>query len=98
LVEAGADCIQALEAKTGMDVVVLAREWKDRLCFMGNLDVRTLESNDRARIRDEVERKLKGMRQLRAPYIFMSDHSISPAVPLAAYEYALDCYRRNCRY
>jgi uroporphyrinogen decarboxylase len=98
LAEAGADCIQALEAMTGMDVLDLARDWKDRLCFMGNLDIRPFESGDRTRIRDEVTRKLEGMKRLRAPWIFMSDHSIPPTVRREDYEYALDLYRAGCRY
>lgn len=96
--EAGADCIQALEAKTGMDVVAMATEWKDRLCFMGNLDIRAFESGDRARIRDEVTYKLEGMKAARAPWIFMSDHSIPPTVREADYAYALRLYRDGCRY
>lgn len=98
IVAAGADCIQALEAKTGMDVVALAKEWKDRLCFMGNLDVRAFESGDRRRIASEVVGKIEGMKALRAPYIVMSDHSIPPSVHLDDYRYALDLMRRNCHY
>lgn len=96
--EAGADCIQALEAKTGMDVVALAAEWKDRLCFMGNLDIRAFESGDRDRIRAEVMHKIDGMKRLRAPWIFMSDHSIPPTVRVQDYEFALGLYREHCRY
>jgi uroporphyrinogen decarboxylase len=96
--EAGADCIQALEAKTGMDVVALARDWKDKLCFMGNLDIRAFESGDRAKIRDEVTYKLDGMKAARAPWIFMSDHSIPPTVRESDYAYALQLYRDGCRY
>lgn len=95
---AGADCIQAMEAKTGMDVVTLAAEWKDKLCFMGNLDIRPFESGDRDRIRAEVTTKLEGMKRLRAPWIFMSDHSIPPTVRVADYEFALQLYREGCRY
>jgi uroporphyrinogen decarboxylase len=98
LVEAGADCIQALEGKTGMDVVELAKQWKDKLCFMGNLDIRAFESGDRNRIREECLGKLNGMKAQRAPFIFMSDHSIPPTVTLADYRYALELYRANCRY
>lgn len=98
LVEAGVDCIQAMEAKTGMNVVTLAETWKDRLTFMGNLDVRALESGDRDRIRDEAMTKLEGMRRLRAPWIFMSDHSIPPTVKLSDYEFLLTIYRENSRY
>lgn len=98
LVEAGADCIQAMEAKTGMDVVELAKAYKDKLCFMGNIDIRALESGDRDKIREECLGKLNGMKQLRAPYVYMSDHSIPPTVKLADYEYMLELFWANCRY
>lgn len=98
LIEAGADCIQAMEAKTGMNVVEMAKTYKDRLCFMGNLDVRALESGDREKIREECLGKLNGMKALRAPYVFMSDHSIPPTVTVADYEYMLDLFWKNCRY
>ena len=98
IVESGVDCIQALEAKTGMNVLDLASQWKDKLCFMGNLDIRAFETGDRAKIKDECLTKLNGMKELRAPYIFMSDHSIPPSVKLTDYEYALNLYRDHCRY
>lgn len=98
IVEAGFDCLQAMEAKTGMNVLDLARNYKGKLCFMGNLDVRAFESGDRNRIREECLGKLNGMKKLKAPYIFMSDHSIPPSVKVADYEYALELYRANCRY
>ena len=81
-----------------MNVLDLAQRYKTKLCFMGNLDVRAFESGDRGRIREECLTKLNGMKALRAPYIFMSDHSISTGVKLADYEYALELYRANCRY
>jgi uroporphyrinogen decarboxylase len=98
IIEAGVDCIQAMEAKTGMDVVKLAESYKDKLCFMGNIDVRALESGDRNRIKEECLGKLRGMQSLRAPYIYMSDHSIPPSVSVADYEYMLDLFREHCRY
>lgn len=98
IVESGVDCIQAMEAKTGMDVVKLAERYKDNLCFMGNIDIRALESGNRDRIRDECIGKLNGMKALRAAYVFMSDHSIPPSVKVADYEYMLDLFWMNCRY
>lgn len=98
IVESGADCIQALEAKTGMNVVEMAEQYKDKLCFMGNINVMELESGDRSRIEKEVLRKINGMKKMRAPYIFMSDHSIPPSVALEDYRYALQLYRDNCSY
>ncbi len=98
IVEAGVDCIQALEAKTGMNVAKLAEQYKDKLCFMGNIDIRALESGDRDRIREECLGKLNGMKALRAPYIYMSDHSIPPSVSLADYEFMLQLFWQNCHY
>jgi len=98
IVESGVDCIQTLEAKTAMNAVTLAEQWKDKLCFMGNIDVRALESGDRKRIEEECLGKINGMKTLRAPYIFMSDHSISTGVKLADYEYAIELFWENCRY
>ena len=98
IVEAGVDCIQAMEAKTGMNVVELARDWKDKLCFMGNLDVRAFESGDRQRLAAEVLGKINGMKALRAPYIVMSDHSIPPSVKLDDFRFYLDLVRKNYRY
>ena len=98
IIEAGVDCIQAMEAKTGMDVVAMAEQYKDKLCFMGNIDIRALESGDRATIEAECLGKLNGMKALRAPYIYMSDHSIPPSVAVADYEYMLELYHANCHY
>ena len=98
IVESGVDCIQALEAKTGMNVVSLAEEYGDRICFMGNIDVTVLETGDRYKIQSECLSKIEGMKALRAPYVFMSDHSIPPSVSLSDYEYMLTLYRENCRY
>jgi len=98
IVESGVDCIQAMEAKTGMHVADLAEQYGDKLCFMGNINVMALESGDRNRIKDECLSKIEGMKKLRSPYIFMSDHSIPPSVSVADYEYMLKLFRDNCKY
>ena len=98
IIEAGVDCVQAMEAKTGMNVVDLAEHYKDKLCFMGNLDIRALESGDRDQIREECLGKLNGMKQLRAPYIYMSDHSIPPTVTVESFEYMQELFHENCWY
>lgn len=98
IIESGADCIQAIEAKTGMDVLDLARCYGDSLCFMGNIDIRVLETGDRALIEKECVRKLEGMRALRSPYIFMSDHSIPPTVSYESYQFMQELFWEHCWY
>jgi hypothetical protein len=61
-------------------------------------DTRALESGDRDRIRGECLGKLNAMKELRAPYIYMSDHSIPPSVSVSDYEYMLELFWMNCRY
>jgi len=41
---------------------------------------------------------MRGMKELRAPYIVMSDHSIPPTVHLDTFRYYLDLVRRHYRY
>jgi uroporphyrinogen decarboxylase len=98
IIESGVDCIQAMEAKTGMNVVTLAEQYKGDLCFMGNIDIRAIETGDRGRISDECLGKLNGMKVLRVPYVFMSDHSIPPSVKVSDYEYMLELFWDNCMY
>ena len=98
IVESGVDCIQAMEAKTGMNVVELAKDDKQDLCFMGNINIKILETGDRDKIREECLAKLNGMKELRAPYIYMSDHSIPPSIKLEDYRFMLELYHDNCVY
>jgi len=68
-------------------------------CLVGiALDVRVVATGDRVKIKEECFGKLNGMKALRAPYIYMSDHSIPYNVSLASYEYMLELFWENCRY
>jgi uroporphyrinogen decarboxylase len=98
VVEAGFDAIQPLEVKAGCDPLALAGEYGDRLAFIGGLDVRILETNDRVVVEREVARLVQGMKALGARYIFHSDHSITPRVNYDSYRCALDAYRKYMMY
>lgn len=80
LVDAGMDCLQAMEVKAGMDMLRIARQYPGRLSFCGNLDIRVIASNDRRRINDEIERKILPVLEMGCGYIVHSDHSIPPEV------------------
>jgi len=96
LIEAGVDCYNPLEAKAGLDVVELSRKFAGRLAFNGNLNVQVLETNDRARVRAEVMRKLGAAR--RGGYIVQSDHSISSSVDPKTYDFVVRLVREHGRY
>ena len=91
-IDAGFDCLQPMEAKAGCDVVELAKTYGDRLAYMGNIDVRALETNDMATVRQEIEAKVYALKKLRVPYFFHSDHSIPPTVHMNTYRGALEIF------
>ncbi len=97
-IEAGFDCLQPMEAKAGCDVLEFAREYGNRIAYMGNIDIRALETNNPAGVEAEILPKLRELKRLRAPYIFHSDHSIPPTVAYGTYLHALRVFKDNRHY
>ncbi len=93
LIEAGVDAINPMESRANMDVRDLAPQYGERLSFVGNIDVMVLTTNDREKIRAEVESKMKATMPYHG-YIYHSDHSIPPGVTLETYRWLLDEVRR----
>ena len=89
LIEAGMDCLQAMEVKAGMDLVRLKRKFGDRIAFMGGLDVRPLVANDRAAIQGELDAKLPVAME-GGGYALHSDHSIPDQVEYETYRFFVD--------
>ena len=87
MVEAGIDCLQAMEVKAGMDMPRIAKEFGDRISFCGNIDIREIASNDFARIDAELEKKVLPVLEMGGHYILHSDHSIPPNVEHDTLEY-----------
>jgi uroporphyrinogen decarboxylase len=98
MIEAGIDCLQPMEAKAGCNVVEFAETYGNKLCYMGNIDVTVLGTNDRAKVEAEVAGKVKRLKEMRIPYVFHSDHSIPPNVSFATYMHALSVFKENWRY
>jgi uroporphyrinogen decarboxylase len=98
IVQAGFDGLNPMQVKAGCDVVRFARRYGDRLAFIGGLDAMVLESGDRARIRREIERIIGGIKEAGARLVFGSDHSLSPNVRYADFQYAAQVYREWMAY
>jgi uroporphyrinogen decarboxylase len=96
--DAGVDGLQAIEAGTGQDVAEFAQAVGNKMAFLGNINAKALETNDKKIIDLEIIPKLKRIRENRIPYVFGSDQSVSYSVKLEAYKYALELYRAYCRY
>lgn len=80
LIEAGMDCLQAMEVKAGMDLPTLFAKFGSKIAFFGGLDVRVLINNDRDAIEEELQKKLVPVLQGGGSYILHSDHSEPPEV------------------
>jgi uroporphyrinogen decarboxylase len=90
LIEAGMDCLQAMEVKAGMDLPTLYRRFGDRIAFFGGVDVRTLISNDRALIDAEMDAKILPVVQGGGGYILHTDHSEPPEIDYETMKYFVE--------
>lgn len=89
MMEAGMDCLQAIEVKAGMDLLKLHKEYGSDLSLMGGIDVRTLYTNDKSVIDRELESKIPYVKEGYG-YILHSDHSIPDTVDYDVYRYFID--------
>jgi len=96
-IEAGIDCLQPMEVKAGMDVRELKRDYGDVMSFMGNIDARLFQSNDREGLEREIRDKITVAKQ-GGGYIYHSDHSIPPGTTLDTYRFAMECVERWGKY
>lgn len=93
LVDAGMDCLQAMEVKAGMDMPRIAERFGDRIAFCGNIDIRIIASNDRKKIDEELNKKILPVLRNGGSYILHSDHSIPPDVKHDTLKYF---FERGC--
>jgi len=90
LIEAGMDCLQAMEVKAGMDLPTLFARFGDKIAFYGGIDVRTLISNDRAQIDEELMKKIPPVIKGGGGYILHTDHSEPPTIDYETMRYFID--------
>ncbi len=84
MIEAGIDCLQAMEVKAGMDLLKLKARYGDRIAFCGGLDIRELESNDLDRVRALIDATVPAAMDP-SGYILHTDHSVSSRVDYETY-------------
>ena len=99
IVEAGFDALNPMERKAREnDPFAFAEEYEDQLAFVGGLDTRVFETNDKDIISREVTDYIEGMKARGARLVFASDHSISTNTRYESYCYALEVYREHMMY
>ncbi|MEG0356942.1 MAG: uroporphyrinogen decarboxylase family protein [Christensenellaceae bacterium] len=95
-IEIGLDGYNPVEVKAHLDAVKLKKTYGGRLAFVGNVDVRELESGDNDRIKKEVLYKLQAAQG--GGWICQSDHSVSNDVAPQSYAYMVELVRDYGRF
>lgn len=93
MVEAGIDCLQAMEIKAGMNLLRIYKNFGEKIALMGGLDVRPIGTNDLEGIRHELESKIPIVKANNG-FILHSDHSIPESTEYETYQYFLDLGRK----
>ena len=89
MIDAGIDCLQAMEVKAGMDLLRIQKNYGDKIALIGGIDVRSLYSNDKAVIEEELQSKIPLVKQGHN-YVLHSDHSIPPTVDYESYRFFIE--------
>ncbi len=95
-IEMGLDSYNPLEAKAGLDVVELRRQYGHRMGFCGNMNALSWATVPMAELKAEALRKLNAAKG--GGYIFQSDHSVPSNVSAERYEYVINLVREHGTY
>lgn len=95
-IDCGVDAIEALEVKSGLDVVELKKQYKNKVAWVGNIDVRDILPGEKTNIENFVLRRLNAAKE--GGYIPMSDHSVPDNVPIENYDYYISLIDKYGKY
>jgi len=95
-IEIGVDAYNPLEAKAGLDVVDLRRQYGHGMAFCGNMDVLAWAHADMDELKRIVLTKLNAAKG--GGFIFQSDHSVPGNVSGERYDYVVNLVREYGRY
>ncbi len=95
-IEIGLDGYNPVEVKAHLDIVEMKKQFGERLAFVGNFDVRELESGDKNRIKKQALYKLQSA--VGGGWICQSDHSVSSDVDPDSYAYMVEILREYGKY
>lgn len=95
-IEMGLDAYNPLEAKAGLDVVELRRQFGHRMGFCGNIDALAWANDPLPELEAQVMRKLNAAKG--GGYIVQSDHSVPSNVSAERFEFVLNLVRKHGAY
>jgi len=89
MIDAGIDCLQAMEVKAGMDLLEIYKNFGDKIALIGGIDIRALCTNDKKIIDKELESKIPIVKAGMG-YVVHSDHSVPEDVEYDTYRYFME--------
>jgi len=95
-IEIGLDSYNPLEAKSGLDVVDLRKEYGHRMGFCGNIDALAWANDPLPELEAQVMRKMNAAKG--GGFIVQSDHSVPSNVSAERYEFVLNLVRKHGEY
>ena len=95
-IDVAVDSYNPLEAKAGLDVIELRRQYGHRIGFCGNMDVVTWARGDKEELESTVMRKLNAAKG--GGFIFQSDHSVPDNISPENYDYVVNMVREHGTY
>lgn len=95
-IEMGVDGYNPLEAKAGLNVVDLRRQYNHQIAFCGNMDVMEWADCDEAELKQIILTKLNAAKG--GGWIFQSDHSVPSTVSGQKYDYVVKLVRQYGQY
>jgi uroporphyrinogen decarboxylase len=95
-IEIGVDGYNPLEAKAGLDVIDLRRQYGHGIAFCGNMDVRDWATKSEPELTEIVLHKLNAAKG--GGLIFQSDHSVPGSISGERYEFVIDLVRKHGTY
>ena len=95
-IEIGVDAYNPLEAKAGLDVIDLRKQYGHRIAFCGNMDVIAWANESMDILKKTVLRKLCAAQG--GGLIFQSDHSVPDTISGQRYDYVVNLVRQCGKY
>jgi hypothetical protein len=95
-IEIGLDSYNPLEAKSGLDVVEIRRQYGHKMGFCGNIDALAWANESLPELEAQVLRKLNAAKG--GGYLPQSDHSVPSNVSAERYEFVLNLLRKYGSY
>lgn len=79
-IDLGFDAIQSLEPNAGVDIFSLFKEFKNEICFIGNLDISLLSFGTPQQVEKYVTKLIKKSRETMSPLIISPTQQINSKV------------------